>query len=84
MGMEQKGDEAPLFYSGMDSYGSENTMDDRMRRGVEFAEMLWFSFAQRIFRMAAELYGWDQKRQTALEEVYLRPNDYLVEVIVQA
>lgn len=58
-------------------------MDQRLTRGVGFAEMLWFSFAQRIFRMAVELYGWDTRRAAEMEEIYLRPNDYTIEVVVQ-
>jgi hypothetical protein len=57
-------------------------MDDRLSRGVSFAEMLWFSLAQRIFRMAVDMYGWEPRQASELEEVYLRPNDYTIEVIV--
>jgi hypothetical protein len=61
----------------MDSYETA-----RMQKGIRIAEMLWFSFAQRIFAVAADLYGWTPKRRAELEDIYLRPNDYTIEVVV--
>jgi hypothetical protein len=54
--------------------------DSRLARGIQLAEMVWYSVAQRVVAVAAQLYGWDEKRRAEIEELFLRPNDYSVEV----
>lgn len=65
-----------------DSGAISEAVSPRMAKGIQLAEMLWFSVAQRIFALAAEMYEWEPKKRMELEDIYLRPNDYVIEVIV--
>ena len=56
----------------------------RMEYGIAFAENIWYRVAQRIFNLAAQLYGWEKSRRDEMEEIFLRPNDYHIEVIVDS
>jgi len=55
--------------------------DKRLETGIRIAETIWFAFAQRILEKAAVLYNWTPAQKSDMEERFLRPNDYIVEVI---
>lgn len=55
--------------------------DQRLESGIRIAEVIWFSFAQRILEKAAALYDWTPAQKSDMEERFLRPNDYIVEVL---
>lgn len=53
-------------------------LDPRVAKGAKLAEMLWWSIAKRILKIAGDTYGWnDQQWQTA-QELFLRSGDYRV------
>jgi hypothetical protein len=55
-------------------------MDNPVTQGKEIAELLWWSLAKRIMGLAGNLYKWDDERWRDMSEIFLRPNDYKVEV----
>ena len=55
--------------------------DPRVAKGAAFAEMLWWSLAKRIVKIAGEHSGWTDEQWTAATELFLRPNDYTIKVI---
>ena len=57
-------------------------MDDpRIQKGQAFAELLWWSLAKRIVKLAGEHYKWDDEQWREASEIFLRPNDYKVVVL---
>jgi len=59
------------------------TMDDRMRTGRHFLQMMWYFTADRIIETAIQLYKLDTERANALRQVYLRPGDYTIRTRIQ-
>ena len=55
--------------------------DARVTKGAALAEMLWWSLAKRIIKIAGEHYGWKDEQWTAASELFLRPNDYKVTIL---
>ena len=55
-----------------------NTMDNRVEKGREFAERLWFSLAKRILKIAGDHYKWTDEQWEENINLFLRPNDYRV------
>lgn len=55
-------------------------MDERMTKGIELAEQVWWSLAKRIVFLAGNLYKWDDDAWRIANEKFLRPNDYKVVV----
>ena len=53
-------------------------MDERIQLGTQFAEHIWWSFAQKIVLLAATLYKWDEDEWRIANDKFLRPNDYKV------
>lgn len=53
-------------------------MDERMTKGIELAEQVWWSLAKRIIFLAGNLYKWDEEQWRTANEKFLRPNDYKV------
>ena len=54
--------------------------DPRVEKGRAFAEYIWWSLAKRIFRIASEHYQWTDEQMKSMSELFLRGNDYKVEV----
>jgi len=50
----------------------------RLQEGAAFAELIWWTLAKSIVKMAGELYEWDTDQWTTANELFLRPNDYKV------
>ena len=55
--------------------------DIRIKKGKYLAELMWWSLAKRIVRIASEHYKWDDDHLRDISEIFLRPNDYKVETI---
>jgi len=53
----------------------------RVQKGKAFAELLWWSLAKRIVKLAGEHYKWDEEQWREASEIFLRPNDYKVVVL---
>jgi len=58
----------------MDQY----MLDQRVLKGKELAEQIWWRLAKRIVEIAGELYGWSEEDWRNAGELFLRPNDYKV------
>ena len=48
---------------------------------LRFLEGLWFRHGQRIIKIIVQHYNLSLEQEEALEEVLLKPNDWLVEVL---
>lgn len=58
-----------------------STMDtDRIERGQQFVEQLWWQLAKEIVKKAGVYYKWTDEEWQAATELFLRPNDYTVAV----
>ena len=55
-------------------------MDARTEKGKRFIELIWWSLAKRIVRVAGEHYEWSEEEWKSALEVFLRPGDYTVVV----
>lgn len=55
--------------------------DIRIKKGKYLAELMWWSLAKRIVRIASEHYKWDDDHLRDISEIFLRPNDYSVETL---
>jgi hypothetical protein len=55
--------------------------DARVKKGIYLAELIWWSLAKRIVRIASEHYKWDDDHLRQISDIFLRPNDYKVNVI---
>ncbi len=53
---------------------------ERVQKGKQIAEQIWWSLAKRILRIAGDLYKWDDNDWREAQEIFLRPNDYFVVV----
>ncbi len=58
-----------------------DAVDPRVAKGAAFAEMLWWSLAKRIIKIAGEHYGWKDEQWTAASELFLRPNYYKITIL---
>ena len=52
-----------------------------LEKGILFAERVWFSLARRIVQIAGEHYKWTDEEWTEISNLFLRPNDYTVQVV---
>jgi hypothetical protein len=59
----------------------EPATDERVKKGKEFMEFLWWSYAKRIVRLAGEHYNWTDEQWGEASELFLKPTDYSVVVI---
>lgn len=57
-----------------------STMDPRVEEGIEILQNIWYSVAIKIINLAIEVYNLDDSQAAALKEIYLRPNDYIVQI----
>lgn len=58
----------------MDTYSK----DERIKKGAEFAEQIWWRLAKRIVQIAGEKYKWTDEEWVEASEKFLRPNDYKI------
>jgi hypothetical protein len=54
--------------------------EKRIADGKFIARFIWVKFATRIVEIAHKLYGWDKDAREEIDEKFLRPGDYDVEV----
>jgi hypothetical protein len=52
----------------------------RVERGQQLVEQLWWSLAKEIVKKAGAHYKWTDEEWQAATELFLRPNDYSVVV----
>ena len=64
-----------------DQWAKSHMEDLRITKGKALAEMIWWSLAKRIVKIAGEHYKWDDDQWKEATEIFLRPNDYKVLVI---
>ena len=57
-----------------------NADDYRVVKGKTLVEMLWWSLAKKIVKLAGEHYKWNEETWKEASEIFLRPNDYKVVV----
>ena len=50
--------------------------DLAVRRGLDFAELVWWSLAKRIVSLLGQHLKWDDEQWQSMQEKFLRPNDY--------
>ena len=55
-----------------------DTLDTRVEKGKRFVELIWWSLAKRIVRIAGEHYQWTEEEWKEAMEQFLRPGDYKV------
>ncbi len=55
-------------------------METRLQEGKFFLETYWFRVAEKVIETAIEVYKLDEAQAAALRKVFLRPNDYQVEL----
>ena len=53
-------------------------MDENVKKGIEFAEQVWWSLAKRIVFLAGNLYEWTDDQWQEANEKFLLPSDYKV------
>ena len=54
----------------------------RLEEGKFFLETVWYRLAMRIIQEAIVFYELDEEQAVALRGVYLRPNNYQVDLIL--
>jgi len=52
--------------------------DPRVKKGIELVEMIWWSLAKQIVKIAGEHYNWDNEKWQEATELFLKPSDYKV------
>jgi hypothetical protein len=50
------------------------------RRGEALLSFMWYNIAKRVVEKAGVVYELNDEQMVALRKVFLRPNDYYVEV----
>jgi hypothetical protein len=55
-------------------------MDEQLRDGSALLSFMWFNIAKRVVEKAAIIYELNEDQVAALRKVFLRPNDYTVEI----
>ncbi len=56
-------------------------MDDpEVKEGIEIIESIWYLMAISIVEMAIKTYELKEEQATALKDVYLKQNNYFVEL----
>jgi hypothetical protein len=56
-------------------------METRLQEGTFFLETVWFRVAQEVVELAIQVYGLDAEQADALRKVFLRPNDFQVQLV---
>lgn len=54
--------------------------DKRTQEGIEIIQSIWYGVAIQIVNLAIQTYNLDANEARALKDVYLRQNDYLVQL----
>lgn len=55
-------------------------METRLQEGQFFLETYWFRVAEQVIETAIRVYELDEVQADALRKVFLRPNDFEVEL----
>lgn len=53
-------------------------LSPRLQDGKFFLEILWYKVAEKIVEKAIDIYSLDEEQASALREVFLKPNLYVV------
>lgn len=53
-------------------------MDERVEKGKQLVELIWWSLAKNILRIARGHYEWDDDTLKEFTDIFLRPGDYHV------
>lgn len=56
-------------------------METRLQEGQFFLETYWFRVAEQVIEKAITIYGLDEAQANALRKVFLRPNDFEVNLV---
>ena len=59
---------------------SSTHMEEQLRDGSALLSFMWFNIAKRVVEKAAVIYELNEDQVAALRKVFLRPNDYTVEI----
>ena len=51
---------------------------ERISRGQQLLEQLWWSMAKKIVETAGKQYNWTEEQWQSATELFLRPNDYSI------
>ncbi len=52
--------------------------NERVLKGRQLAEHVWWQLAKRILKIAGEHYKWTEDEWKEMNDFFLRPNDYKV------
>jgi hypothetical protein len=58
-----------------------NTLSPRLEEGKFFLETVWYKVAISVVQEAIRFYELDEEQAAALKAVFLRPNNYPIELI---
>lgn len=50
--------------------------DPAVRRGLAFAELVWWTLAKRIVNVVGQHLKWDEDQWITMQEKFLKSNDY--------
>lgn len=56
-------------------------MDNELQEGIEILESMWYLTAVKIVNLAIQVYKLNDEQATALKDVFLKQNDYHVDLI---
>lgn len=59
-----------------------NMDDPELQEGIDMIESIWFFLAIKIVDLAIKTYNLDEEQARALRDVYLKQNNYYVELQV--
>ena len=59
---------------------SSTYMEEQLRDGSALLSFMWFNIAKRVVEKATLIYELNEEQVAALRKVFLRPNDYYVEM----
>jgi hypothetical protein len=54
--------------------------DSRIHEGKDILQAMWYSLAGRIVDLASKVYQLTAEQESALRDVFLRPNDYSIQI----
>ncbi len=55
-------------------------MDNEVQEGIDFIESMWYLTAVKIVNLAIQVYKLDKDQAMALKDVFLKQNDYYVDL----
>jgi hypothetical protein len=54
--------------------------DPSVRRGLEFAELVWWTLAKRIVNVLGQHLKWDEDQWREAQDKFLKPNTYKAQI----